>query len=89
MQTFERRPEARGLGLEGDETLNRVPQVSGLKLAAKPAKRTGRRHNITVKEGVTQRVGDFLVTVKRRNRHGKCGEFRVRVEEAGDMKSEP
>lgn len=81
MQTFETRLEARGLRREGDEPSNLVPQVSGLKPTAKVAKRTRRRHNITVKEGVTQRVGNFLVTVKRRSRHGKCGEFRVRVEE--------
>lgn len=89
MRIFEGRPETRGLGLEGGETSTLISQGAGHNPHAKSAKRTGRRHNITVKEGVTQRVGDFLVTVKRRNRHGKCGEFRVRVEEVAEMKIEP
>lgn len=88
MQISEASPKTRGLRLEEDGASNLVAQVSRSP-AAKPVKRTGRRHNITVKEGVTQRVGDFLVTVKRRNRHGKCGEFRVRVEEVVETYCEP
>ena len=62
-------------------------QISEIGL--RPAKQTGRRRNITVKEGVATRVGDFLVTVKLRGRHGKRGEFRVRLEEVAGMKGEP